>query len=40
MSFISSFHIICIVLLCEAEDEGRLGKAEDEERPDPKTFFM
>ena len=30
MSFISSFDIINIVLLCEAEDEGR---------PDPKIFL-
>ena len=30
MSFISSFDIISIVLLCEAESEGCL--------PDPKTF--
>ena len=41
MSFISSFDITSIVLLCEAEDEGWWRKAEEEEwRPDPKMFYV
>ena len=32
MSFILSFDIISIVLVCEAENEGRLCEVEDEGR--------
>ena len=41
MSFISSFYIVSIVLKWEADDEGPLGKTEEEEWRwlDPKIFL-
>ena len=40
MSFISSFDIISIALLCELEDKGWWSEAEEEEwQPDPKIFL-